>query len=182
MEAAATKSCPVCGQKNELTAVICRSCGSPLEAFPAGPTTTKRVKGRREASEQSIQVPAPSAQKQAKPPKDGISFYVEGYEAPIDIRREGEFILGRKVTGDLTETLVDLSPFGGYEKGVSRRHAAIRRKGNGYEILDLGSTNGTWLNQFLLLPDKSYPLESGTQIRLGRLSLLVLFEKTADGH
>jgi pSer/pThr/pTyr-binding forkhead associated (FHA) protein len=58
----------------------------------------------------------------------------------------------------------------------------IRRKGDGYEILDMGSTNGTWLNQYLLLPDKPYPLKSGTQIRLGRLSLLVLFEKTTSEH
>lgn len=179
MEAAATKSCPVCGQKNELTAVTCRSCGSPLEAVPAGPDTTKRVKGRRGKSEQIIQAPVESSQKRAKPPKEGISIYAEGYEAPIDIRKEGEFILGRKVTGALDETLVDLKPFGGYEKGVSRRHALIRRNRNGYEIIDLASTNGTWLNQYLLLPDKPYPLESGTQIRLGRLNLLVLFERTS---
>ncbi|MGD0611325.1 MAG: FHA domain-containing protein [Anaerolineales bacterium] len=182
MEAPATKSCPVCGQKNELSAATCRNCGSPLEAGPVGPTTTKRVTGRRGIPEQLLQAPTPSAQKQAKPPKDGISFYVEGYEAPIDIRRDAEFILGRKVTGALAETLVDLNPFGGYEKGVSRRHAMIRRKGDGYEILDMGSTNGTWLNQYLLLPDKPYPLKSGTQIRLGRLSLLVLFEKTTSEH
>lgn len=182
MEAAPTKSCPVCGQKNELSAETCRYCGSPLEAGTAGPTTTKRVKGRRGKSEQALQAPVESNQKRAKPPKDGISFYIEGYEAPIDIRREGEFILGRKVTGALDEILVDLKPFGGFERGVSRRHAKIRRKKGGYEIVDLGSTNGTWLNQYLLLPDKSYPLESGTQIRLGRLNLLVLFETTTDKH
>lgn len=182
MVSAATKSCPVCGQPNELSAVTCRACGSPLEAAPAGPSTTKRVKGRRGKSEQAPQAPVQSTQRRAKPPEDGISFYVEGYEAPIDIRREGEFILGRKMTGALDETLVDLKPFGGYEKGVSRRHVMIRRKKGGYEIVDLGSTNGTWLNQYLLLPDKTYPLESGTQIRLGRLNLLVLFERTNDEH
>jgi hypothetical protein len=182
MDDTATKICPVCGQKNVLTAETCRSCGSPLEAGPDVPTTTKRVKGKGGKPEPAGQVPVESTRKRARPPKEGISFYVEGYEAPIDIRREGEFILGRKVTGTLDETLVDLRPFGGYEKGVSRRHAKIRKKKGGYEIVDLGSTNGTWLNQYMLLPDKIYPLESGTQIRLGRLNLLVLFERSTYEH
>jgi hypothetical protein len=182
MDDTATKICPVCGQKNVLTAMTCRSCGSPLEAEAEAPTTTKRVKGKGVKPEQANPVPVESTRKRARPPKDGISFYVEGYEAPIDVRRESEFVLGRRVTGTLDETLVDLRPFGGYEKGVSRRHARIHKTKDGYEIVDLGSTNGTWLNQFLLLPDKVYPLESGTQIRLGRLNLLVLFERTMGEH
>jgi len=180
MQAAATKSCPVCGYKNELTAATCRSCGSPLEVVPEGRTTTKPVKGRRGKSEQPLQTPVEPPQKRARAPKEGISLFVEGFDAPIDIRTEREFVLGRKVTGALDENLVDLRPFGGYESGVSRRHARIRKKEGGYEILDLGSTNGTWLDQYLLLPEKPYPLESGTQIRLGRLRLLILFKKTAD--
>jgi hypothetical protein len=29
---------------------------------------------------------------------------------------------------------------------VSRRHAVVKRTGDGYEVRDLGSTNGTWVN------------------------------------
>jgi len=45
----------------------------------------------------------------------------------------------------------------------------------GYEILDLDSANGTWLNNERLTPHKHYPLTSGSHLRLGGMHLFVLY-------
>jgi len=47
-------------------------------------------------------------------------------------------------------------------------------------VLDLGSANGTWLNDERLLPYKSYPLASGSHLRLGRMRLFVLYRPLAE--
>ena len=50
----------------------------------------------------------------------------------------------------------------------------IRRKKDRFEIIDLDSTNGTWLNEKRLTPTKAYALPSGATIRVGQLRLQVL--------
>jgi hypothetical protein len=114
-----------------------------------------------------------------KPPEEGIAIYVKEYAAPVEILKEGEFILGRHVSDQAEDAFVDLKPFGGYENGVSRRHAMIRRTDHGYEILDLGSSNGTWMNKKRLIPDQPYLLENGAQVYLGRLQIFVIYQEMA---
>jgi pSer/pThr/pTyr-binding forkhead associated (FHA) protein len=111
-------------------------------------------------------------------PDRGIAVYVEGVSNPIYVDSRGEFVIGRKV-GQTSEGLLDLSPLGAYHLGLSRRHAVIRRTQRGYEVLDLGSANGSWLNDERLVPHKVYPLESGSHLRLGRMHLFVLFRSFA---
>jgi pSer/pThr/pTyr-binding forkhead associated (FHA) protein len=49
---------------------------------------------------------------------------------------------------------------------VSRRHAQLRRTGGGWEILDLGSLNGTWVNGWRV--DRA-TLHDGDVVQLGDL-------------
>jgi pSer/pThr/pTyr-binding forkhead associated (FHA) protein len=83
-------------------------------------------------------------------------------------------VIGRKVD-ETSDDLLDLAPVGGYHLGLSRRHAVVRRTEHGYEVLDLGSVNGTWLNNERLVPHKPYPLPSGSHLRLGSMRLIVLY-------
>ena len=53
---------------------------------------------------------------------------------------------------------------GGY---VSRRHAQIIKDGAGYLISDLGSSNGTLLNGYALLPNRFYRLRNGDRFKVG---------------
>ena len=66
---------------------------------------------------------------------------------------------------------VDLSKFDPQTK-ISRRHARIFRKGDVYLVEDLGSINGTVLNDSLrLAPHQPRALESGDKLRLGETTL-----------
>lgn len=54
--------------------------------------------------------------------------------------------------------------------GVSKRHAIIEEKENTYQIMDLNSTNGTFLNGELLNPMEPYTLTQGDKITLANIT------------
>jgi len=92
----------------------------------------------------------------------------------IDV--EDEMLVGRKVEGDdREEYALDLGPFGGYQSGVSRKHALITRHEGGLYIEDLGSTNGTRINGFQLTVKRKYRLRDGDEVEFARLKTVFIF-------
>jgi len=168
--------CPVCKNKNELEAVVCGYCGAALEDPFIDPGAKTKTTDMQALTPEQIREWAID---KAEVPDRGIAVYVEDGFNPVHIDSTGEFVLGRKA-GTTSEGLLDLSPSGGYHLGVSRRHAVIRRKEHGYEVLDLGSANGSWLNDERLVPHKAYPLDSGSHLRLGSMRLFVLYGPSAE--
>jgi pSer/pThr/pTyr-binding forkhead associated (FHA) protein len=63
----------------------------------------------------------------------------------------------------------DLSAYGAYQGGVSRRHAVITYSNGALYIEDLGSTNGTRINGFQLTAKRKYRLRDGDEIEFARL-------------
>ena len=53
------------------------------------------------------------------------------------------------------------------DDAVSRRHAEVVKRGDGYYLVDTGSTNGTRLNGDLLMPHQERRLAHGDRIRIG---------------
>jgi hypothetical protein len=164
--------CPVCKTKNELQAIVCVHCGAALD------------NSGRKAKTSDLQAAPPEIMrdwsfKEAMIPESGMAVYVEGDSNPAHIDSNGEFVLGRR-SGTTSGLLVDLSPFRAYSLGVSRRHVAIRRTGDSYEVMDLGSVNGTFLNEERLVPHQSYRLPSGSHLRLGGMQILVLYRPFAE--
>jgi hypothetical protein len=167
--------CPVCKNQNELAATVCRHCGARLEdPFQDPGASTKITDTPSLGPERSREWPVDETAGSGRE----IAVYVEGAFDPAYVDSKGEFVLGRRV-GSTSEGLLDLAPWGGYHMGLSRRHAFIRRTEHGYEVLDLGSVNGTWLNEERLIPHKAYPLASGSYLRLGRMRLYVLYRSLA---
>ena len=168
--------CPVCKNNNELEAVVCGHCGAALQdpfMDPGAKTKTSDMPALDPESLRDWSIA------EAAVPERGIAVYIEGVPNPVYIDSKGEFVIGRKVDAT-TEDLLDLSPLGGYHLGLSRRHAVIRRTEHGYEVLDLGSVNGTSLNEQRLVPHRPYPLTSGSHLRLGSMRLFVLYHPLAE--
>jgi pSer/pThr/pTyr-binding forkhead associated (FHA) protein len=85
----------------------------------------------------------------------------------------GEAVLGRL---DATRGVfpdVDLTPDGGLEGGVSRRHARVHQQKTQFFIEDLGSANGTFLNGQRLTPYLPHPLRDGDEVQLGRVRVQI---------
>ncbi|RMG97323.1 MAG: FHA domain-containing protein, partial [Chloroflexi bacterium] len=70
-----------------------------------------------------------------------------------------------------------LGPDNGGDKGVSRLHATIQYSNHGIVLIDLGSTNGTMLNNYRLAAEQPYLLNNGDEIRCGDLLMHIFFEK-----
>lgn len=68
---------------------------------------------------------------------------------------------------------LDLTPYLGLEHGVSRQHAVLIPTVDALYIVDLDSTNGTWVNGDYLTPGQRHPLTVGDRIELGLLKLMV---------
>ncbi len=63
------------------------------------------------------------------------------------------------------------------EKRVSSRHARVERVGHAWNLQDLGSTNGTFLNDRKLEPNVPAALQNGDRIGVGLYQLRVSFEQ-----
>jgi hypothetical protein len=171
------KFCPVCKNKNDREAVICVHCGAPLVTYDTDSAATKTTDGHTELT-QKIEG---FFFDEALIPAQGIAIYVENNPKPIFSSSDEEFVIGRKVDGkETSSSFLDLSAFGGYHLGLSRRHAMVRRTKLGYEVIDLSSSNGTWLNDERLTSNLSYPFSSGSQLRLARLRLYVLYRPVPE--
>lgn len=170
MEFKNEKFCPVCKNKNERRAIVCKRCGASLEGHHmVSPAVTldSTILGRFSA--QITDSPIDDS----LIPEDGIAIYAAGSLKPMYLQFDTELVLGRKGEEPVECALLDLSEFGGYQAGISRRHAIIRKREEGYEITDLASTNGSWLNDERLVPNKPIPLASGSQLRFGHLRVLI---------
>ena len=87
-----------------------------------------------------------------------------------------DLILGRNGKNKACN-FVDLSRFDALGAGVSRQHVYISRNTEGQILVgDMGSSNGTYLNEDRLLTDKLYPMDSGDVLRLGTMIIHIQFE------
>jgi hypothetical protein len=59
------------------------------------------------------------------------------------------------------------------DKSVSRRHACLERRGEGWAVVDQGSANGTFVDGE---PVREAPLHDGQELRLGMVALRVEIE------
>ena len=151
------KFCPTCKLGIDANSIVCRHCGTPLDLTPPG--------GVEDLNDLTARLPNPLA---------GLAVYSVGTSVPIAVTEDKEFILGRE-TGEGSEKVIDLSNLDGFAMGVSRRHAMVRAVENSYKLIDLNSSNGTWLNGQILVPTIVNELPSGSNVQLGHLKLIVIY-------
>jgi FHA domain len=157
--------CPNCQHAFRQGALACSHCGVLL----AEGVNTTRIAEEKAPAPKYAPIGAVFVEEQ-KP----ITFFVDGVQVALPIA--DEIVVGRlsELTGSQRPD-VDLAAFGAEEQGVSRQHAKIVRKRELTYVVDLGSTNGTFLNGRRLVRNQERLLRSGDELRLGRLKVNVRF-------
>jgi hypothetical protein len=171
-----TNACPICGHENAVDALLCAKCHTML--------MDPRINGGQLPSE-TYRPPEVSP-----PPRrhltrqlsllgpNAVAMYFDGVIDPLILDITREAILGRYSERSNDQPRIDLTPYGGYERGISRLHAVLRREDQGLSLEDLGSSNGTFVNGNRLAPYTRYVLKSGDQIKLGQVYIDVYFART----
>jgi hypothetical protein len=166
--------CPVCKQKNQVGAAICVFCNTPLERTTNPPSTTTKNVGSQKSALIEKALPAYTHLPQ---PTKGVAIYIEGTSKYITTINEDNIIIGRyseKTKTSPNEAFVDLAPYGALEMGLSRRHLMIRHSEHGYEAIDLGSSNGTYLKNERMVPKQPYLLSDGNMLMMGKMQVFII--------
>lgn len=158
--------CPNCKHQEADGAMFCGECGMQLVQYATGETqrfnTATGELGNVSTPDSSPQSPA------------WISLHLldSGQIMPVSDRIE--FTMGRVSENQPIMPDVDLSPFKAFDNGVSRLHAVIRNNSGNVIIMDLGSSNGTYINGTRIVPNIEQPLRHGDIVALGKLKMQVV--------
>jgi pSer/pThr/pTyr-binding forkhead associated (FHA) protein len=160
------RRCANCDYENEPGAVVCARCGASLEGVT---TVAVSSVGAIDVLEPLLQPPALSIGE--------VMFLIAGKTDPVIIKvppDQNRVVLGRRAAGEKLPDL-DLSDYSMVAGSVSRHHAVLHLSEDRPTVEDLGSTNGTWLNENRLVAYKSYPIRTGDLLRLGQQFVFVYF-------
>jgi rRNA maturation endonuclease Nob1 len=138
--------CPACGATVLPDQVFCASCGAALQPVD-------KVVEEIEAEVVST----------------GPYLEIVDSGAHIPLVVQDELLIGRMDEVSGVEPDVDMTPHKGMEGGVSRRHAKLLHEEGQWFVVDLDSTNGTYLNGTELQPQVRHELNDGDGIGLGEV-------------
>ena len=159
-------TCPYCQHKTFEGALFCEECGLSL----IGTNTQKLDIESGALDRQSGWGTVTLAEGQ------DVLLKIGDETQPVEIVADVDFILGRG--GGSEESAppdLDLSTYGALDMGVSRAHAAMRRGDGVLAVVDLDSTNGTFLNGHRLAAHQPHLVRDGDEIRIGALPIHVYF-------
>jgi hypothetical protein len=153
-------------------AIYCSNCGTQLVDRPIAAHNIRTFETRHEVLHDSgwIQPPSPPHMQS----RISLNMIESGQILPLADRTE--FTLGRSAEGQPIVPDVDLSSLNAYEHGVSRLHALLKLIQEQVVVMDLGSSNGTYLKGSRLIPYVETPVAHGDVILLGKLKIQVLIE------
>jgi pSer/pThr/pTyr-binding forkhead associated (FHA) protein len=153
--------CPRCGHRNPLGSNFCSSCGAALAQHPDDTATLNFVPGPGDTGDVPIAVDV------AEITDPGLLVVTRGPNVGARVPLTGpRLTAGRHPDSDLF--LDDVT--------VSRRHAEIVHVAEGYEVRDVGSLNGTYVNRERV--DHAI-LHNGDELQIGKFKL-AFFAKAAD--
>ena len=151
--------CNQCGNSNPPGSRFCAACGRSLDAPRA---TTEDTKLIPVTNTETIEEEAASVTSTEVPAGQGVLVVKRGPNAGSRFVLEGTAVTaGRSPDSDIF--LDDVT--------VSRRHASFVPAGSSYEVRDVGSLNGTYLNRERI---ESAPLSNGDEVQIGKFRLVYL--------
>lgn len=169
--------CPHCGYQNRPGMLFCEDCGRSLEDANIGENAARNptIPTRRMQDDPDESVAKSTWGSARVGDATAISVHFKYFENPLNLSPASRIVFGRSDTSNLNGPDVDLTPFGALEKGVSRQHAVIEFSEDTLMLMDIGSSNGTYLNGQRLPPNQPRVLRDGDEMRLGKLVAHVYF-------
>ncbi len=166
--------CSNCKHTNMSGAVFCAECGAQL-AVEDSLTTQNIATGQVEQAlgkSDTVSPPSPASVVL----NDWVTLHLMDTGKMLPLANRNEFTLGRTSEGQPIMPDIDFSPYQAYACGVSRLHAVIKRDASRAVLVDLGSSNGTYVNGKRLAPNTEHVLNNGDVIALGKLKMQVLLK------
>jgi pSer/pThr/pTyr-binding forkhead associated (FHA) protein len=160
--------CSNCQSKQLDGAIFCLECGASLLSGEGYETT-------RQLPNSGGSTVVSTAEARVSEPASGttITLVVVASRRRITLDLMDELLIGRDDAARSIHPDVDLGPHGGYDAGVSRRHAILAFHDGVCTVEDLGSSNGTYVNGKRLVPQATVPLANGDELACGTLRLRV---------
>lgn len=158
--------CPNCKHQESDGAIFCSECGMQLVQYTPGETQ------RFDTATGELQTVSPPQPVSQVPAWISLHLLESGQILPISDRME--FTMGRVSENQPIMPDIDLSPFKAFDNGVSRLHAVIRNNAGNIVIMDLGSSNGTYINGMRIVPNIEQPLRHGDIVALGKLKMQIV--------
>ncbi len=151
----------------------------PTSSEASTPDPTLAIKPSSSGQSSSSPSPQPSPQPSPPPPATSAKTQLQQQTARlVHVQTDRQFELPPSLSvihigkpNDRIPPDVDVSGFPNSEV-VSRIHADIRVEGDAYYIEDVGSSNGTYINNMPLLPGNRHRLRAGDRIALGKGDLV----------
>jgi hypothetical protein len=162
--------CSNCQHQNVSGAVFCAECGAQLDGIET--LTTHNITDEEIAEGLGKNEPHPEPP--SSPTNSWISLHLMDSGKILPLATRNEFTLGRLSEGQPIMPDIDLTPYQAYASGVSRLHAVVKRDTGRIFVMDLGSSNGTYLNGRRLNPHMEEDLKHGDVVALGKLKIQVL--------
>ncbi len=163
--------CPVCQHQEAEGALFCSECGAQLQNMTSVVTQNIQTSGMSHAALDAI----PPKQKGVLASGSLTLQLLEGGQI-LPLTDRNEYTMGRASEGQTIMPDIDLTSYRAYEYGVSRIHAVLKKSKDKVIIMDLGSSNGTYVNGDRLTPENEYPLSHGNIISLGKLKIQFLLQ------
>ncbi len=171
--------CAQCGAVLEPDSNFCDNCGAPVQKVPQTYASHQPLYTSQPASAHTQIMPpelwGTSPQQVAAPsytPAIPARLVVQSTQIPLPFPAgKTEWSVGRADPLEGVYPDIDLTDHGGDELGVSRHHARIYMQGNQFYVVDLQSTNHTFVNQQRLLPNVPQVLSHGDAVRFGQAKL-----------
>lgn len=163
--------CPVCNQEMLEGVIYCLDCGARLHSSVKIEATLDKSFFQTDKFKN-----IPGSQTTIMPSQEIYLVVLETGQV-FTLPVEDEYIVGRTSDEQPIFPEIDLTPFNGYQGGVSRLHATIKAKDKTVTITDLGSTNGTRINNVKIEPNNPKPIKHGDIITFGNVKTRMLFYK-----
>jgi len=162
--------CSNCQHENVSGTLFCAECGVQLDGIET--LTTQSI--TQDQITDDLKKRNATMEPPSSPANSWISLHLMDSGKILPLASRTEFTMGRLSEGQPIMPDIDLTPYQAYASGVSRLHAVVKREADRTVVMDLGSSNGTYLNGRRLNPHTEEELKHGDVVALGKLKIQVL--------